>query len=144
MLLLTTVLSVLCGNAMVYFFASFVKSQNAFSSLSTVVGTLIGFVMGIYIPIGQLPEPVQWIIKCFPMSHAASMYRQIISDGELTALFAGAPSETLAEFRETFGVVFSYGSYTSGFWFSALVLLISSIIFYALSLYRQRVKKTKS
>ena len=72
-LLLTAVLSVSCGNAIVFFIIVFIKSHSAFTALSTIIGTLIGFLMGIYIPIGQLPIGVQWIIKCFPMTHASSL-----------------------------------------------------------------------
>ena len=133
-LLLTAVLSVLCGNAMVFFVSVFVKSQSAFSALSTVAGTMIGFLMGIYIPIGSLPGAVQWVIKCFPMSHAAGMFKQILADGELSALFQNAPPEALSSFREEFGVVFTYGDVSSGFWFSAAVLAVTITMFYALSL----------
>jgi multidrug/hemolysin transport system permease protein len=133
-LLLTLFLSVLCGNAIVYFLSIFVKTQNAFSAVSTVIGTLIGFLMGIYIPIGQMPDSIQWVIKCFPMSHAASMFRQILADGELAALFAAAPPEHLENFRHIFGIVFQYGGYTSGFWFSAAVLLVTTVVFYLLGL----------
>ena len=139
-LLLTAVLSVLCGNAIVYFVCIFVGSQNAFSALSTVVGTLIGFLMGIYIPIGSLPDSVQWVIKCFPMSHAASMFRQVLADADLTVLFAHAPPEALAAFRDNFGIVFKYGSYSSGFWPSAAVLAATAAAFYALSLLAMRLK----
>ena len=132
-LLFTVVLSVLCANAMMVFATSFIRSQNAFSALSAVIGTLIGFLMGIYIPIGTLPDAVQWIIRLFPMSHAASMFRQILADGPLRALFEGAPPEVLEGFRETYGIVFAYGDYTSGFWFSAVVLAVTTVVFYGLS-----------
>ena len=133
-LFLTSMLSVLCGNSVVFFVSVFVKSQNAFASLSTVVGTLIGFLMGIYIPIGQLPEAVGWVIKCFPMTHAASMFKQTLADGELAVLFGDASPEALESFRETFGVVFNYGGFISGFWFSAIVLTVTTVLFYTASL----------
>jgi multidrug/hemolysin transport system permease protein len=138
LLILTCVLSVLCGNAIVYFVSVFIGSQNAFSALSTVVGTLIGFLMGIYIPIGSLPDSVQWVIKCFPMSHAASMFRQIMADRELSALFANAPAGALDGMRKTFGVVFDYGGFESGFWFSAVALAVTAAAFYAMSLIAQK------
>ena len=141
LLLLTVFLSVLCGNSMVYMLSVFVKTQNAFAAISTVIGTLIGFLMGIYVPIGQMPTAVQWVIKCFPMSHAASMFRQLLADDNLSELFEGAPPEVLEEFREMFGVVFSYGEYTSSFWFSAGVLVLTTIIFYSISLLLMRNKK---
>jgi multidrug/hemolysin transport system permease protein len=144
LLLLTVVLSVLCGNAVIFFIAAFVRSRNAFASLSTVVGTLIGFLMGIYIPIGQLPGAVQWVIKCFPMTHAASMFRLILADGEVADLFAGSagsPPEALDSFRESFGIVFNFGGVTSSFWFSAAVLAVTAIVFYAASLAVERVRR---
>jgi multidrug/hemolysin transport system permease protein len=140
-LLLTVLLSVLCGNSMVYFLSVFIKTENAFASVSTVIGTLIGFLMGIYIPIGQFPESVQLVVKCFPMSHAASMFRQVLADGELSELFAAAPPESLEGFRELFGVVYTYGGFTSGFLFSALVLALTTVVFYMLSLAAMRMRR---
>ena len=133
LLALTLALSVLCANAMMFFFTAFIKTLGAFAAMSAVVGALIGFVMGIYIPIGTMPGAVQWVIRLFPMSHAAAMFRQILADGPLAALFEGAPPEVLAEFREVQGIVYTYGDYTSGFWFSAAVLAVSIVVFYALS-----------
>ncbi|MCL2837394.1 MAG: ABC transporter permease [Defluviitaleaceae bacterium] len=141
-LLLTAVLSVLCGNSMVYFVTTLVKSQNAFSAVSTVIGTLIGFLMGIYIPVGTMPNAVQWVIKCFPMSHAAGMFKQVIADGELSELFAAAPPEALEGFREVFGVVFTYGDFTSGFWFSASILAATTAVIYVLSSAVMKARKS--
>ncbi|MCL2054594.1 MAG: ABC transporter permease [Oscillospiraceae bacterium] len=134
LLFLTTLLSVLCGNSIVFFITAFIKSGGAFTAMSTVLGTMVGFLMGVYIPIGQLPSSVQWVIKCFPMSHAAAMFKQVLADGELSELFANAPPQVLGELRETFGVVFTYGNYTSGFWFSALVLGSTAALFYGASI----------
>ncbi|MCL2080341.1 MAG: ABC transporter permease [Oscillospiraceae bacterium] len=136
-----TVLSVLCGNAIVFFVSLFVKTQSAFASLSTVVGTLIGFLMGIYVPIGQFPEAVQWVVKCFPMTHAASMFRQVLADEQLAVLFEKAPPEVLDGFRETFGVVFSYGEFISGFWVSAAVLIVTTTVFYSASLMVMKLRR---
>jgi len=141
LLIFTVILSVLCGNSMVYFACSFIKTTNAFSSVSTVIGTLIGFLMGIYIPIGNMPTAVQWVIKCFPMSHAASMFRQLMADENLSFLFKDAPPEALEGFREVFGVVYKYGDYTSSFWFSAVVLVLTTIVFYTASLLVMRMRK---
>ncbi|MCL2047464.1 MAG: ABC transporter permease [Defluviitaleaceae bacterium] len=128
-LVFTVILSVLCGNSIGTFFCSFIKSQGAFTALSTVIGTLIGFLMGIYIPIGSFPNAVQWVIRCFPMTHAASMFRQVLADKQLAELFANAPSHALDDFREMYGVVLTYGGFTSGFWFSAGVLVVSTVVF---------------
>jgi len=145
LLMFTVVLSVLCGNSMVYFLSVFIKTQNAFSAVSTVIGTLIGFLMGIYMPIGQMPEAVQWVIKCFPMSHAGSMFRQLLADNNLLELFGHAPQDTmpLEQFREMFGVVYTFGDYTSTFWFSAGYLACATVIFFLLSLAVVHLRKNK-
>ena len=142
-LLLTVTLSVLCGNSIVYFLSVFVKTQNAFAAVSTVIGTLIGFLMGIYIPIGQLPDAVQMVIKFFPMSHAASMFRQVLVDVELAELFAQAPPEALQSFREMFGIVFIYGDISSSFWLSATVLALTTVVFFLLSLMVMRLRRNE-
>jgi multidrug/hemolysin transport system permease protein len=138
-LAITLVLSVLCGNAFVYFLTTLIKSSNAFTAFSTVLGTLIGFLMGIYIPIGQLPEGVGLVIKCFPMSHAASMFKIVIIGDELKAAF---PDENvLSEINRIFGVTFTYGDYTSSFLFSAIVLVISTAVFFGLAVLSERLHK---
>ncbi|MCL2827903.1 MAG: ABC transporter permease [Oscillospiraceae bacterium] len=133
LLAVTVVLCVLCANAMMFFLTAFVKTAAAFASLSAVIGALIGFIMGIYIPIGTLPDAVQWVVRLFPMSHAASMFRQILSDAPLQTLFAGAPPEVLGEFQELYGIVFHYGDFVSSFWFSAAFLVVTTVVFYTLS-----------
>jgi multidrug/hemolysin transport system permease protein len=134
---LTLVLSVLCGNSMVYLISTCIRSVNAFTAFSVVLGTLIGFVMGIYIPIGQLPEGVGWVIRCFPMSHAASMFKIAIIGDELSASFA---EPAVSEMYEMFGVTFTYGDFSSDFWFSALVLIVSTVIFFGAAVLSEKVQ----
>ena len=60
------VLSTMASGAIMFFVVSFFKTQNAYGVASTVLGTLIGFLMGIYVPIGVLPSGVQTVVKLFP------------------------------------------------------------------------------
>ena len=133
LLLLALILGVLSGNSMMFLIACFVKSRNAYGSLGTVVGTLIGFLTGVYIPIGQLPTGIAWIVRLFPTSHAASMFRQILTGSALDDL--GAPTAVVTQLNEFFGVTFTFGAYTTTFLFSATLLLGTSVIFYIIGLY---------
>ena len=141
-LFITVILSSLCANSMMYFVIMFIKTENAYSSFVSVTSTLMGFVMGIYIPIGVFPESIQWVSKLFPMSHAAAMFRQVIADSELSRLFEGAPPEHLEEFRILYGVVYDFGGYISNFWFSTFALILYSFIFFTLSVITMRFRKT--
>jgi len=144
LLAVTVILSALCANSMMFFATLFIKSRNAFSGFSSIVGTLIGFIMGICMPVGVLPNTVQWVVRIFPMSHAASMFRQILADGELATMFANAPDGYLENFRVLYGIVFDYGDFMSSFWFSAAVLAGFTVLFFVLSVAVMRFRKTSA
>ena len=140
LLILTAVLCCLAANSLTFVLALFAKNLHAYSAISSVVGTLIGFLMGIYLPIGQLPNAVQWLVRLFPLSHGASMFRQLLADAQLEALFADIPPQYLDELRVFFGVTLEYGNFASDFWTSAGVLILTAIIFYAAGLFLVRRK----
>ena len=132
LLLATLLLSVISANSMVFLLASLLKSRNAFASLGSLVGTLIGFLTGVYIPVGQLPNSVSWIVRLFPTSHAASMFRQILASNTLSEI--GAPVEIVNEVNYFFGAYFTIGNLETNFVFSAAFLAATSVAFYAVSL----------
>ncbi|SNZ17458.1 multidrug/hemolysin transport system permease protein [Terribacillus aidingensis] len=81
-----------------------IKSRKSFSSLGTIVGTLSGFLLGIYIPIGQLPSFVQEITKFFPPTYGVAALRDVLMTPSMTDTFADAPAAALDTFKDTFGV----------------------------------------
>ena len=131
---LLVLLATITNTSMVYFIVSFFKSHSAFSTASTIIGTLIGFLTGIYLPIGALPEAVQTVIKVFPVSHAASLFRQVLMEASMQTSFEGIPDQYLDEFKEYMGVTFHFGSYVVTPWVSILVLIGTAVVFYSLSL----------
>ena len=127
-------LSVLASSAMVFFMVSFMSSQNAFATASSVIGTIIGFLTGVYMPIGILPAPVRFVVKVFPVSHAGVLFRQIMMERPMADSFAGAPAELVNSFKTDQGVVFKYGSVTGNWMLSALVLVATAVLFYVLAI----------
>ena len=81
------ILAVLASASMVLLLVSFFKTSNAFAAASTVIGTLLGFLAGIYIPIGSLPDYLQTIVKFFPVSHSAALFRQVLMETPSRCLF---------------------------------------------------------
>ncbi len=130
----TILLSVLASSAIVFFIVSFFKTMNAYSTASTVIGTLIGFLTGMYINIGSLPEGVQSVIKAFPVSYSAVMFRNIFMEKPMAEVFSGAPAGVVTDFKLSMGVEFSYGEYTSGTLLCVIVLLCTAALFYLLAL----------
>ena len=52
----------------------------------------------------------------------------------MSASFAGAPSNVIADFNHEMGVTFTYGNFTPGFEFSIVVLIITAALFYILAI----------
>lgn len=137
LILLTT----LTNTSMVFFMVTFIESVNAFANISIVLGTLIGFLTGMYLPIGQLPEGVQTVMKCFPVSYGAGLFRQIMLENELADAFAGAPEQYGIQFKEEMGVIFTFGEHTVSVCESLVILAFTIVVFFALSVVNLSRKK---
>ncbi len=131
------VLDVLASTSMIMFFAMFINSEKAYSAICTVIGTLSGFIMGIYIPVGSLPESVGNVVKCFPLSHAGSVLRQIFMESSFEDCFANVPAEVSAEvipaLEKELGVVYSFGEHTVTNLESILILAGTAVVFFILT-----------
>lgn len=127
------VLSAFASSAIASFIISFLKTNSAYSAASMIVGTLIGFLVGAYIPIGNLPENVQWLVKYFPCAHSAVLYRQLLMESSIKENFANQPTAVLKETKEILGVVFVYNGHTASAWMSVVALLITGVVFYLLA-----------
>lgn len=130
------ILSTIASGSLVFFLVSFFRTQNAFAVSSTVVGTLVGFLMGIYVPISVLPSSVQMVIKVFPISHAAVLFRQVFMEIPLAQSFAGAPPEVVNTFQSNLGVIYHYGDYTMSALGSIVILILTAVAFFALAVWR--------
>ena len=136
-------LSVLASSAIVFFIVSFFKSANAFATASTILGTMIGFLTGIYIPVGSLPGAVQTIIKIFPISHSGVLLRQIMCEAPLAGGFAGAPQEAQEAYRLMMGIDFQFGDQIISPLGSILILAGTAAVFFLLAMWNLSRKRTK-
>lgn len=137
-------LSTLASSALVFFMVSFFHGNAAFSAASTVVGTLIGFLTGIYLPIGSLPEAVQWVIKLFPVSHTGALMRQILLEEPMKLTFAGVPAESIADFEKMMGVTFAYGGTAASPALHLAVLAGTALLFFLLAVWNMSRQKVGS
>lgn len=102
-------LNVFIFAVVMYLAALFIRSTSAWSGIATVVGTLVGFVGAIYLPMGALPENVAGVLKGFPVLHGASLMRKICCEQALLDTFAGMPDELIAEYKEHMGITVAMG-----------------------------------
>ena len=134
-------ISVLASSSMIFFLVSFFKTSNSFATASTVIGTLMGFVMGIYIPIGALPSSVQGLIKAFPLSHSGTLLRQVFMRVPISETFKGIPLTEVEKFKLELGVVYKLdgGILTPGLQIG--FLLLTTVIFFILTILSVSRKK---
>jgi multidrug/hemolysin transport system permease protein len=140
-MILLILLADLTNTSIMFFITSFFASESAFATASTVIGTLIGFITGIYLPIGMLPNAVQWIVKVFPPSHAAVLMRQVMMADVMNASFANVPAEYVSQFKETLGVVFKFGDTQLSVPVHILILFAAAALFFGLAVINISRKK---
>ncbi|WP_018963189.1 ABC transporter permease [Coprothermobacter platensis] len=132
--LATILMTILMNSSILFVVVSFVKTQSTFSLISTIVGTLIGFLTGIYVPIGQLNASMQWLIKVFPLSHAAALLRQLMMDSPMRYGFASFPQSATDKFKAIMGVNLSLGGHLLAPWMHVAVILLTTGVFYLISI----------
>lgn len=132
-------LNVSASAVMMFLITSFVKTGNAFTNVSVLIGTLIGFLMGVYIPIGALPAFAQGIIRSFPISHGCALLRELFTHD---AIASAIPITSISdEIKSELGISLS----TNGHMFTAfehyMVLILTFVLFGAFSLWMYHHKK---
>ena len=137
-------LSSISGTALMCFIVSLLKSVSSYNTISTIIGTLSGFLMGIYMPIGNLPTPVQTLIMFFPPAHAAKLFRQILMEQPLADAMAYNPDLWDWDLvQQNLGVVFRIGDFEITPIMSIGFLILSGILFFVLSIFNLRRARVK-
>ena len=95
--LLLTVPASLSGAIIVYTLTCRMRSEGAFSGFSTVLGVLIGFLTGIYMPLGTMSSGMQTIGSMMPATHIAALTRQALSKEAFDRIMEGAPQNVYDE-----------------------------------------------
>ena len=141
-ILLYIILNVFMSASMVFFIANFVHSTSAFSGLSTIIGTLVGFLSAIYLPMGMLPSNIQMVLKCLPLLHGCSLMRNVFTETALQTTFKNCPSQLIDGYEEYMGITIHWGEHIISSQFQVFFLLISGIILIILSALIQRKRNT--
>ena len=115
--------------AFMYLLAIIAKTEGAWSGIGTVIGTLVGFLGGIYIPIGSLDKSIGTIMKCTPIIYGTSMFRSIMTKDIAEATFLGVPEEVLEEYRVVTGIHLEIFDRTIGITEEWLGLFLCGIFF---------------
>ena len=131
LLLLCTFVS----SALVTLIAQWVNSDHAWGAFSTLAGTLIGFLGGIYLPVGMLPSVVQSVLKSLPFLHETAIMRDIFTASSLRDIFHTLPYPLLKAYREAMGITVSLSNQTLSTHIQIFALLLCGIIALGITVY---------
>lgn len=127
--------SCMSGCIIMYALTSFITSSGAFSGFFSIVSVLIGFLTGIYMPMGSLPDGMQIVGTALPATHFAAVFRQLIAGDALDRSFDGADP---SEFRSDMGFDLHFGDFMFDAWSSAVYVVIVTAAFIAIAVLRMK------
>ena len=133
-------LSVVSGSAVMFVIALFVNSNNAFSAVNTIIGVMIGFLIGAYIPIGYLPSGMAAVAKIVPATHSASLFRQVMMERPMENM-ASMPPEDILQFKLDMGVRLEWGDGLVSPTMSILVLAAVGVAFFVFATLKLSIKR---
>lgn len=136
-----TLLSVSSSTAMMFLLVELFRSPMAYEVTVSFLGSLISLIAGIYVPMGELPEFVQYIGMIFPGSHGALLFRQVMMRSEMAKAFRGVSVEAMQEFEFTMGNVFDLSNTSLSPTVSIGYLIVSIFVFYILAVILSKRKQ---
>ena len=83
---------------------TFIKNNSAFTSLSVIVGTGIGFMAGIYVPLGIMSASVANVLNVLPFAQAAVLLREPFVSVPLENIGEGQPVQVAQHLTEIYGL----------------------------------------
>lgn len=138
--MLTTLLILLytiMSSSFMLYMVTLIKSTNAFGALAGVLGTVIGFISGIYMPLIALGDSMTKVASLVPFTHMTILLKQVLLK-QAYQLIPGAMKDAIEPFYGTYDLpVFGISMSLS------IILMISlglSFILLALA-YKNMTKK---
>ena len=111
-----------------YLLALFIHSESAWGGMLTVIGTLVGFLGGIYLPVSQLNENIVKVLKCLPALHGTAMMREALTGDAIATTFDGLPELVPELFAKEIGITLWNGGTQITLGNQILVLVLYAII----------------
>ena len=135
----TVVLCCAAFTALSALIVSGVRTAGAFSALATIVGTVLGFIAGAYIPVGSLPESVANVINALPFGQAGMVLRRDFTAQSLPAMTGGIPQAEDA-LRQVYGIDAYVGEWLVPAGVTVAILLGLTVVCTAVAALRIRAR----
>ena len=81
-----------------------------FIRTSSIVGTFIGFISGVYLSTGSVGETLQQVMTWFPLTQVNALLKQILMKDAISKVFDHAPSTVITNYKESYGIILQNAS----------------------------------
>lgn len=114
----------------------FIKTSSAFTTLSTIVGTFIGFISGVYLSIGSVGETLQQVMTWFPLTQVNALLKQVLMKEAMAEVFKGASATIVENYQLPYGLmlansdgkVLEPGAMLTYLWLVLMALFVAHLI----------------
>ncbi len=106
-IILCMVASVICSSLVTTAICGFLKTVNSHSACVGILSAVSGFMIGAYMPIGMLPQGVQYVVLFVPGTYSAGIFRNLFMGGVLDKIAEAAPYHAEA-IKESYSIYLDF------------------------------------
>ncbi len=140
-LLGTLVLSVLSSSTLLVFVVGFLRTEGAFTGLNVILGTVIGFLIGAYMPLSVFPTGVQYVTLFVPGSYSAGIFRNCFMNGALDNIAQNISPAFADALASQYALKLNFFGTDMPAWVMAIVLGATVLLFAAANLLAAKFRK---
>ncbi len=140
-LLGTLVLSVLSSSTLLVFVVGFLRTEGAFTGLNVILGTVIGFLIGAYMPLSVFPTGVQYVTLFVPGSYSAGIFRNFFMNGALDNIAQNISPAFAEGLADQYALKLNFFGTDMPAWVMAIVLGATVLLFAAANLIAAKCRR---
>lgn len=126
-------LCIIMNCAFGFMLASSAATPRSYGSISSVLITLLGFLVGVYVPIGAMGKTTQMVLTLLPFTHGAALLRLPFTRETLSAATNPQSASILSWARQFLGIDLAIGSFRIEPWVSMVYMAVMSLVFFTIS-----------
>ena len=123
-------------SALSFLMISFIKSTASVNAVNTIVGTLLGFLAGIYVPFAAFSDSVANVLKLNPAAQMVVLFRGVLMEPAMDMVFKNAPTGIQENYMRVYGVSLEIFEVSWPSWWTILYMVGFGVIVLGISILR--------
>lgn len=85
------------STSVLFLIAMFIRQPSVYNTFTGILSALVGFVTGVFIPLGVFPGSIQTLFGALPVNHGATLMRQVMTAAPMKAVFGNVTDQTVKD-----------------------------------------------